>query len=131
MKTIKTLLGRRIREIRKAKGLTQEQLAELVNIEQKHVSRIELGKNAPTIDRLDQFSKALNVPLWEFFDFIHLADQKTRARSINEMLKELDEENQKLAYKIFTSIIRTLKDKQSCTFGNIEKYVVNQSDDTK
>ena len=41
MKTTKELLGERIRELRKARGLTQEQLAELVEIEQKHVSRLE------------------------------------------------------------------------------------------
>ena len=118
MKTTKTLLGRRIREIRKTKGLTQEQLSDLVNIEQKHVSRIEMGKNAPTIDRLEKLSTVLNVPLREFFDFIHLSDQNARARSIDEMLKELNDENQQLAYKIIASIIRTLKDRQSCSFGN-------------
>lgn len=41
MKNTKELLGARIKEIRKARGLTQEQLAEMVDIEQKHVSRIE------------------------------------------------------------------------------------------
>jgi len=67
MKTIKVLLGNRIREIRKMKGLTQEQLAELVNIEQKHVSRIELGKSAPTFERLELFSQVLDVPITDFF----------------------------------------------------------------
>lgn len=118
MKSTKTLLGNRIREIRKAKGLTQEQLAELVDIEQKHVSRIELGKNAPTVDRLDQLSKVLNVPLRDFFDFIHLTDQKTRSKSIDEMLKELDEDNQKLACKIIAGVISALKDSQSSSYDH-------------
>lgn len=34
-------LGDKIRQIRKSKGLTQEKLAELIDIDNKHLSRIE------------------------------------------------------------------------------------------
>lgn len=111
MKSTKVLLGERIKEIRKTRGLTQEQLAELVDIEQKHVSRIELGKNAPTIDRLEKIAEVLNTPVKEFFDFIHLADRETKAQSLEEMLKELDEETQRMAYKVCRSVIREMKGK--------------------
>jgi transcriptional regulator with XRE-family HTH domain len=110
MRTTKELLGERIRELRKFKGLTQEQFAELIEVEQKHVSRLELGKSFPTIERLEKIANALNVPLRELFDFIHLADQDTQALSIEEMLKELSTENQKIAYKVFSSIIRSLRE---------------------
>jgi transcriptional regulator with XRE-family HTH domain len=111
MKTTKELLGERIRELRKSRGLTQEQLAELVEIEQKHVSRLELGKSYPTIERLEKIAQAVNVPLQTFFDFIHLADQQTQAKSIDEMFKELDEDNRKVAYKIFRGVIRSLQER--------------------
>lgn len=111
MKSTKQLLGERIRELRKQQGLTQEQLAELVEIEQKHVSRIELGKSAPTIDRLEKIAEVLNTPVKEFFDYIHLADRETKAESLEELLKELDEETQQLAYKVCRSVIREMKDK--------------------
>lgn len=41
---IKVLLGKRIREYRLKHGLTQFQLAEKLGIDDKHLSRIELGK---------------------------------------------------------------------------------------
>lgn len=110
MKATKELLGERIRELRKVRGLTQEQLAELVDVEQKHVSRLELGKSFPTIERLEKIAVALNVQLRDFFEFIHLADQDTRTNSINEMLKGLNEDNQKIAYKVFRGIIKSLQD---------------------
>ena len=44
---IKTLLGKRIREYRQKYGMTQFQLAEKLGIDDKHLSRIELGKNMP------------------------------------------------------------------------------------
>ena len=110
MKTTKELLGERIRELRKVRGLTQEQFAELIEVEQKHVSRLELGKSFPTIERLEKIAHALQIPLKDIFDFIHLADQDTRSTSIDEMLKGLNEENQKIAYKILSGIVRSLQD---------------------
>ena len=42
---IKNLFGRKIKEYRKKRNLTQAQLAELVNVDDKHISCIESGKN--------------------------------------------------------------------------------------
>lgn len=100
MKATKVLLGERIRELRKAKGLTQEQLAELVEVEQKHVSRLELGKSYPTIERLEKIAEALNVPLKDFFDFMHLDSPDTRALKIDEAVKGMNEDYQRIIYKI-------------------------------
>ncbi len=111
MKTTKMLLGERIRELRKIRGLTQDQFAELIDVEQKHVSRLELGKSFPTVERLEKISQALQIPLRDIFDFIHLADKETRILSIEEMMKQLDEENQKIAYQVFNGIVKSLQDR--------------------
>jgi transcriptional regulator with XRE-family HTH domain len=110
MKATKVLLGDRIRELRKIRGLTQEQFAELIEVEQKHVSRLELGKSFPTLERLEKISHALKVPLRDIFDFVHLTDQETRSISIEEMMKQLSDENQKIAYKVFNGIFRSLQE---------------------
>lgn len=110
MKNTKELLGARIREIRKSRGLTQEQLAEIIDVEQKHVSRIEVGKNYPTIDRLEKIAEALDVSMMTFFDFMHLDDADECAQGIEEMIKKLDEDSQRLAYKIFKGIVKSLKE---------------------
>jgi transcriptional regulator with XRE-family HTH domain len=109
MKSTKILLGERIKEIRKTRGLTQAKLAEMVDIEQKHVSRIESAINYPSIDLLEKLQVALNVPLMSFFDFNHLENDDERVMHIEEMLKELDEDSRKLAYKLIRATIKTLK----------------------
>lgn len=111
MSATSDLLGERIRELRKFRGLTQEQLAELIEVEQKHVSRLELGKSFPTIERLEKIAEALGVPLRDFFDYVHLSDTDTRAKSIEEMLKCLNDDDQKIAYKILRDVIRSLQEK--------------------
>lgn len=110
MENTKALLGARIREIRKARGLTQEQLAEMIDVEQKHVSRIESGKNYPTIDRLEKMAAALKVPLMGFFDFMHLQDDDESAVDLEKMLLELDRDSRKIAYRLIRATIKALKD---------------------
>ncbi len=43
MSSLKEKFGKRIKELRKAKGFTQEEIAELVNIEPPNISKIESG----------------------------------------------------------------------------------------
>ena len=57
----KHLLGKRLKEIRKKKGLSQEQLAEMVGFESSNsISNVENGYNYPSIQNLEKMLKALN-----------------------------------------------------------------------
>ena len=71
MDSIKKSFGARIKEIREKSGLNQEQLAELVNMESRHISRIETGKSFTTLENLSKIAQALNVDISVFFDFSH------------------------------------------------------------
>ncbi|OJA78770.1 helix-turn-helix domain-containing protein [Burkholderia ubonensis] len=53
-------VGTAIAEQRRARGLTQAKLAEMIDLEQEAVSRWERGTRAPTLHRLQQLSDALN-----------------------------------------------------------------------
>ena len=48
--------GRRIQKLRKAKGLTQEQLAERLNVSAVHLAKIETGKRGCSLDILIDFA---------------------------------------------------------------------------
>ena len=56
-------IGKRIAELRKKRGLTTAQLAELSGMVQQSVSRAEQGNRATTIDVLAKIAAALNVRL--------------------------------------------------------------------
>ncbi|ABK07674.1 MULTISPECIES: helix-turn-helix domain-containing protein [Burkholderia] len=53
-------VGTAIAEQRRARGLTQAKLAEMIDLEQEAVSRWERGTRVPTLHRLQQLSDALN-----------------------------------------------------------------------
>lgn len=68
-KVLYNKLGRRIRELRVEKGLTQEQLAELAGINAKFEGRIEKAINKPSLDTIFKLAKALDVEVVELFKF--------------------------------------------------------------
>jgi transcriptional regulator with XRE-family HTH domain len=68
MKKNQLSLGDRIRQIRKQKGLTQDQVAEAAGIDSKSLSRIECNRFNPAIDTLQALAVALDVGIKDFFD---------------------------------------------------------------
>ncbi len=47
MENLKIKLGKRIKDLRKAKNITQEKLAEMINMDITSLSKIETGRNYP------------------------------------------------------------------------------------
>jgi transcriptional regulator with XRE-family HTH domain len=62
-------LGLNIAYYRKAQGLSQIQLAELINISRTHMSRIENNDCAVSLDVIFSIAKALNIPILKLFEF--------------------------------------------------------------
>lgn len=55
-------LGNRIRQLRAAAGMTQEELAAKSGIGQSHLSRLEAGQHSPNALTLEKIAQALNMP---------------------------------------------------------------------
>ena len=63
------LLGKRIKQLRKAKGLSQLELAVRMENHSEQVGRIERGKHNVTVCTLRQIADALDITLKELFTF--------------------------------------------------------------
>lgn len=61
-------LGENILKLRKEKGLSQEQLGEMVDVTRQTISNWELGETTPNPEQLKLLSKALNVSVDELID---------------------------------------------------------------
>ncbi len=61
-------LGNKILELRKKKGLSQEQLGEKVNVTRQTISNWELNETTPNPEQLKLLSKALNISIDELLD---------------------------------------------------------------
>lgn len=67
MKNIRQEVGKRIRTVRKAKGITQEQVGERADLNYKFIGKIERGEVNPSIETLSAIADALNISLSQFF----------------------------------------------------------------
>ena len=71
-KYIYVVVGKNIRRIRKAKGLTQVQLADLIQYNEGTIANIENNSfQTFSLEFLYIISKKLNVPIEEFFKGLH------------------------------------------------------------
>ena len=99
---LKESLGKNIKYYRKKKGLTQEQLAELVNIHDKNLSKIENGNNYPSAETLSTIVKALDIDFYELFLFNNEIDYEQMK---SEIIQSLDDNKNILAlYKYLKNI---------------------------
>lgn len=98
---LKQNFGKRLKEIRKQKKITQFELAELANIDEKHVSNIERGGNFPRVELLEKFAEILDVEIYEFFKLDHL---KSKEELINVITKKLNNSSEKEVRHIYKVI---------------------------
>lgn len=59
--------GKRVAEVRKGRGLTQQELSEMVNMSVVTIAYIETGKRWVRLATLDKIAKALKVNVEELF----------------------------------------------------------------
>ena len=68
MEDIRIVIGRNVRQFRRAAGLTQEGLAERAGITQQHLSGLERGSQNPTVLTVAQIAEALEVSILQLVD---------------------------------------------------------------
>lgn len=105
---IREEFGEKIKRMRQNRGLTQEQLAEAVDISQRALSAIERGENFVTSETLDKLLKTLNTTSEELFALNHLKSQDELLAEINKNLSKIAQNPQKLeiVYNITKSLLK-------------------------
>jgi transcriptional regulator with XRE-family HTH domain len=97
-------VGARIKELRKARNLTTQELAKMTNISQPVISRLETNSRAADVDLIKSICTALGISLTDFF----ASETQTLAPSLNRLLlaaeKLTEEEREQL-----TTLIKTMK----------------------
>jgi transcriptional regulator with XRE-family HTH domain len=60
-------VGQRLRELREAKNLTQGDIEQRTGLLRCYTSRVECGHSAPSIETLEKYARALEIPLYKLF----------------------------------------------------------------
>ncbi len=99
MESIKNLFGKRIKELRKERSLTQEKLAELIGIDTRNLIKIENGQTFPRVNTLDKLIEVFDITPDEILKTDHLKDTEYLKRKIIDKLNS-DEKLVRLIYKM-------------------------------
>ena len=62
-----TLIGQRLRDLRKQRGLLQRDVQKASGLQRGYVSRVERGHTIPSLETLEKFARVLEVPLFRLF----------------------------------------------------------------
>ena len=102
---VKKLVGKRIREYRQKHKMSQEKLSEIIDIDSKHLSNIELGKNMPNPQLLLKIAATFNIEIKDLFEFFHLLPSEELKTAVVNLVDKLNEEQLRLTYKYIKTFV--------------------------
>ena len=102
--SLKKKFGKRVKELRKSLKLTQEQMAEMVNLEPPNVSKMENGLHFPLPDKIEKLAIALQVDIKELFDFEHFQSRQILLDKIYNYLENAQEKDLEFVYKFICGL---------------------------
>ena len=86
----KITLGNRIRELREERKLTQMEFSEMIDISDKALSKIEVGRSYPKLDTFFAMSERLEISLDYFINCAIAESNEAYIRKINNRLTNMD-----------------------------------------
>ena len=96
-------LGAKIKLIRKSKKITQEKLAEIIDVDFGYISKLEVGQNFPSIQTLNKIANTLDVDISEFFTYKDINELDLKAET-KKLLDNFNQDELKIIYKVAKSI---------------------------
>lgn len=108
IQSLAAIVGENIASRRKVAGITQNQLAERLNISGAAMSRIESGMAAPRFTRLEEIAEILNCHVADLFR-TQSDDLTTKLGTVEDMLRSLPPDTQDGLIHLMTTTIQTFK----------------------
>jgi transcriptional regulator with XRE-family HTH domain len=106
MQKIRIELGRRIRELRKIRGWSQEKLGEMADLHPTYVGGIERGERNVAFENLVHIASAFGLSLSQFFDYQKGANSRRDALKA-ELIVSLQSRDQK-ELKLLSDMLKAL-----------------------
>ncbi len=77
----------------------------MIEIDPKHLSKIQVGNSYPSLHNLEKITNALNVKMQDLFKFEQHRNRKELIKDINAMLNNANDDSVKLTHKILSDIV--------------------------
>ena len=100
MDELKKKFGLRVKELRKSLKLTQEQLAEKIEMDTPNLCRMENGTHFPHTRNLVKLASSRGVEVKDLFDYKHIDTKEDLIQKISVFLQNAKHEDVEFIYKI-------------------------------
>lgn len=105
MQQIYTNIGKRIRNIRKSKKMTLEDLAFEIDMDYSFIARIETGKATASLETLYKISKGLKIKFYQLFNDIDPKNKTIVEKEFSSLTKKLSFEDKEKTLSIIKLVL--------------------------
>ena len=107
-----SVIGSRIKQARLAKNMTQEDLADKIDISVAFLSRVERGNSHVNLKRLNQLCNLLDVSEGYLLNGASSSSENYLDKEFTDLIKSVSPEKQKLIYNVAKAIAETDTDSE-------------------
>ncbi|MCI8590141.1 MAG: helix-turn-helix transcriptional regulator [Clostridiales bacterium] len=100
-------IGKRIQEFRKRKGLTQDDLAEMIDISPNYLSALERGVYNISIDLLIKIMNCLDCTANDLFCDVMHSGYEIKASRLSDMIENLPPKEQSRIFSVVEAMVKT------------------------
>lgn len=100
------LFGKRIKELRRQRSLTQEELSEMLGVFQKQIGNIETGTTFTTMVNLEKLANIFGVEIKDLFEFNHQKSRKELIEEINKLMIDVSDDKLKTIFRVVKDIAK-------------------------
>ena len=104
-KSVERIIGERIQKLRRERGYTQQQFAEMIGLSNNYLSDIERGKSSARLDKLVAIINALECSADDVFSDVIDFGYKVKNSRLAERIEALPPKEQETAYAILEAFI--------------------------
>lgn len=106
MVKVQDAFGKRLREIRRRRDMTQERLAELSGLSIQYIGEIERGKRNPSLTSIETLASALDMSVADLFDLetFQVTNDEMKTKLIDQ-INRADDEQLRILYAISRAIL--------------------------
>lgn len=101
MSRIQELFGKKLRELRRSRDITQEKLAEMSGLSLQYIGEIERNRRNPSLTSMESLAEALNIPIGDLFNLeeFQRSDKELRETLLRQV-REATPEQLRMLYDL-------------------------------
>ena len=103
-------LGRRIKEVRKMRNMTQMELSELAGISEPHLSRIETGTKRVSFETFVRIADALAVTCDSLLSGNQSHDRQQYKKELSVLLDDCDSFEKRIVFDVADTVKKSIRE---------------------